>query len=276
MGDTTYIFLKDIRQRPVVFNNTNTIINNITNGQLYNLVVKRILNDDCAIEYKYYKNKFVIQLNGKLLHKDSHIPAELRPGINNIEWHIRIKGGFINDVKNFVLGLLRIFLVIPKVVLWVGAIILWSTKVFYFLVVWAIKYFKDNGLVGLIKFLVIEILLAPVHLIYNLAKQFVNWIARYTVQAIWGVDNVPDNINQTGAGQNNDNPETNNCTGTKCYKTADGTVPFSVIIVTILCPPIGVFLEYGLTGWFNILITAILTLLFYFPGLIYALILLYC
>ena len=64
--------------------------------------------------------------------------------------------------------------------------------------------------------------------------------------------------------------------GKKCYKTADGTIPFTVIISTILCPPIGVFMEYGITGWFNILICALLTLMFYFPGLIYALILLYC
>ena len=62
----------------------------------------------------------------------------------------------------------------------------------------------------------------------------------------------------------------------KCYKTPDGTVPFSVVIATILCPPVGVFMEYGLMGWFNILIAALLTLMFYFPGLIYSLIILYC
>jgi len=64
--------------------------------------------------------------------------------------------------------------------------------------------------------------------------------------------------------------------GQKCYRTPDGQVPFSVIVATILLPPMGVFMEFGITGWLNIVICGILTLLFYFPGLIYALILIYC
>jgi len=64
--------------------------------------------------------------------------------------------------------------------------------------------------------------------------------------------------------------------GQKCYRTPDGQVPFSVIVATILLPPMGLFMEFGITGWLNIVICGILTLLFYFPGLIYALILIYC
>jgi uncharacterized membrane protein YqaE (UPF0057 family) len=40
----------------------------------------------------------------------------------------------------------------------------------------------------------------------------------------------------------------------------------------ILCPPAGVFMAYGLKGWFQILICCIGSLLYYFPGLAYALI----
>ena len=64
--------------------------------------------------------------------------------------------------------------------------------------------------------------------------------------------------------------------GNKCYRTPDGQVPFSVIVATILLPPMGLFMEYGITGWINIIICGMLTLMFYFPGLIYALILIYC
>jgi len=53
-------------------------------------------------------------------------------------------------------------------------------------------------------------------------------------------------------------------------------VPTSIIISTIFLPPLGLFMELGLKGWFNILICALLTFFYYFPGLIYALIIIYC
>ena len=62
----------------------------------------------------------------------------------------------------------------------------------------------------------------------------------------------------------------------KCFSTRAGKLPFGVIIGTILLPPLGVFMELGISGWINILVCALLTLAFYFPGLIYALILLTC
>ena len=63
--------------------------------------------------------------------------------------------------------------------------------------------------------------------------------------------------------------------GKKCYLTNNNKVPFSVLLGTILCPPLGVFMDMGLTGWMNIFICGILTLLFYLPGLFYALLVIY-
>ena len=63
--------------------------------------------------------------------------------------------------------------------------------------------------------------------------------------------------------------------GTKYYLTNSNTVPFSVILGTILCPPMGVFMEMGMTGWLNIIVCALLTLAFYIPGLFYALLIIY-
>jgi uncharacterized membrane protein YqaE (UPF0057 family) len=63
--------------------------------------------------------------------------------------------------------------------------------------------------------------------------------------------------------------------GKKCYLTSSNTVPFSILLGTILCPPIGVFMDMGLTGWLNIIICILLTLLFYLPGLVYALLIIY-
>ena len=173
------------------------------------------------------------------------------------------------------MGLLKLVLYIPKLILWVLALILWMIKLAFFLVVYALKVLSKDGIFGLVKFITTDILLAPFNLVFSLIKIGFNWLGRNTVQAVWGADNVPE------PGEPSDRLITGSgidgCAGgQKCYRTADGTIPFSVIIATVLCPPVGVFMEYGLTGWLNILICALLTLVFYFPGLIYALILLYC
>lgn len=79
--------------------------------------------------------------------------------------------------------------------------------------------------------------------------------------------------------ENNNQPrlaDKMDCAGRKCYKTEAGTVPWTVILATVLFPPSGVFMELGLHGWLQILVCLLLTFMFYFPGLIYALIILYC
>jgi uncharacterized membrane protein YqaE (UPF0057 family) len=58
-------------------------------------------------------------------------------------------------------------------------------------------------------------------------------------------------------------------------KNPKGT-PMAVILCTILLPPLGLFMELGLKGWINILLCGLLTFFYYFPGLIYALIIIYC
>ena len=109
--------------------------------------------------------------------------------------------------------------------------------------------------------------------IFNIFKRVVNYVGDNILNSVFGWDNTPDSNNkedkQSGYFQDE-------CNDNKCYAAPDGTVPFPVIIATILCPPVGVFMEYGLTGWFQLIICAVLTLVFYFPGLIYALILIYC
>ena len=61
----------------------------------------------------------------------------------------------------------------------------------------------------------------------------------------------------------------------KCYLTNNGKVPFSILLGTILCPPLGVFMDLGATGWLNIVLCVILTFMFYIPGLLYALFIIY-
>ena len=42
--------------------------------------------------------------------------------------------------------------------------------------------------------------------------------------------------------------------------------------LTMLCPPAGVFMSYGMRGWVQIIICCVLSLIYYIPGLIYAII----
>ena len=50
-----------------------------------------------------------------------------------------------------------------------------------------------------------------------------------------------------------------------------------ILLITMLCPPLGLFLHLGIQSWFHILVCAFLTVkLYYFPGLIYAIMHMLC
>jgi uncharacterized membrane protein YqaE (UPF0057 family) len=244
-------------------------LNKIPSSQLYNTLIQTICEYDTDMA-KYYSGCIYLSYNGKPITRATLTKELFTDKINHIEWFTRVKGGFIKDVINFVVSLARMFLFIPKFLIWLGGLVVWIIRTTFFIGVVAIRYITNDGIIGLVKFLVLEIIMAPITLVITGLRTFFNWVGRNSVQALWGADNVPE------PGEPSDKVLTSCSAGQKCYKTAEGTIPFSVIIATILCPPVGVFMEYGLTGWFNVLITALLTLVFYFPGLIYALILLYC
>jgi uncharacterized membrane protein YqaE (UPF0057 family) len=115
-----------------------------------------------------------------------------------------------------------------------------------------------------------SVLLAIPQVFINLVKLVTNKFVKYIVSGFWGWDRVPaDSADYKGSHYWRYNKQSD-----KCYST-NGRVPFSVILGTILMPPIGVFMTLGLTGWLHILLATLLTLCFYIPGLIYALIIVY-
>jgi len=49
------------------------------------------------------------------------------------------------------------------------------------------------------------------------------------------------------------------------------------LAIMVLCPPLALFLHLGIKGWFHIIVCAFLTIkLYYFPGLIYAIMHMIC
>lgn len=90
------------------------------------------------------------------------------------------------------------------------------------------------------------------------------------------VNNILNPIMNNVFGWNNKNRKNmENDKDKKCYKTDEGKIPLSVIVSTIILPPLGVFMRFGLSKWMDILIAGALSIIYYFPGLIYALVLIY-
>lgn len=174
------------------------------------------------------------------------------------------------------------FLMLVNGVVYIIMLFMWFIKLnIWFFVEVLPSIPRDIGaLIGQITYIIFDGIFGTIRAV---ATKTVNLGGAMTVNAIAsGWDNVPDESASTPKktskfGNTPEDATGEDCLkGRKCYKTPDGSIPFTVILCTVLFPPAGVFMEYGLSGWLNILICLLLTFMFYFPGLIYALILLYC
>jgi len=195
--------------------------------------------------------------------------------IINIEIIPQLKGGGLVDVVKAIGSIGELFVFAYKGIIYIIELFLWAIEVLS----WILKELADPGKLitefgSTMTTLMFALVYAPMQILYNLLKKSVNLLDRTVFNGFWGWDTRPASLNdeQKAAYFSNDNK----CNGKKCYLKKDGKVPFNVIIGTIICPPLGVFMEYGLTVWINILIFIALSLCLYFPGLIYALMCIYC
>jgi uncharacterized membrane protein YqaE (UPF0057 family) len=168
--------------------------------------------------------------------------------------------------------LYAVFILFP---LFIIKFIIWSFRFFIWVVVEVVSPKKlVNDFFGTIKMLTFTIVNAVFGFILVMGKKFVNYFGSTVFGGFWGWDKViMDEWDYKYSEYHNCQKD---CRSSKCFRTSSGGLPFSVILGTVICPPIGVFMEYGATGWVNILICILLTLAFYFPGLAYALVCLYC
>jgi uncharacterized membrane protein YqaE (UPF0057 family) len=168
--------------------------------------------------------------------------------------------------------LYTIFILVPiyviKFTIWLVRFMLW----FFIEVANPFKFIND--FIGTTKMLTFTILHSIFQFFVILIKKFVNYFGLTVYNGFWGWDKVV--VDEWDYKYSEYHNCRDACRGQKCYKTNNDKIPFSIIIGTVICPPIGVFMEYGITGWLNILVCILLTALFYFPGLIYALVVLYC
>ena len=171
----------------------------------------------------------------------------------------------IKEIGNFFVMLFNIFMWLVMLSWWLLQFLFWVL----------LDLFNPLNFLGdffnTLIILVLAFCRLPVDIFMTLVSFSVNLMGTW-MQGFWGWD-------QSGLTKNDRDSKyfqnLNKNKNKKCYLTNSNTVPFSVVLGTILCPPIGVFMDMGLTGWLNIIVCIFLTLLFYIPGLVYALLVIY-
>lgn len=157
----------------------------------------------------------------------------------------------IQDIGKFFNKIFGIMEYIGKIIVWLFAFIKWLV----FDLLNPLNLITD--FVGTITKITSLMVYTVVDVFFSIFRYMFNTVFGQIFTGIWGWDNKEYEKNK------------------KCYKPPENRLPMTVIITTVLLPPLGLFLEYGISYWIYIIICTILTYFYYFPGLLYALVLLY-
>lgn len=241
-------------------------------------------------EYNIPQSSYYLVFDGKILNNWQRIyQYQVTPLKNTVELIPRLKGGGIGgDIMDLIIEPIEeIFSPIVAPFVLIGQVFEFFAKILVYIIklfIWAVEFtvYLFSDLLNPVNFvtdfgraftvLIYTIFTTVFNVIYTFVGIAANTIGSMMGSTFWGWDQ--SNLSQEDK-QSNYFKNSKNCRDKKCYLTEKNTVPFSILCGTILCPPLGVFMEYGITGWLNILICMGLTLLFYFPGLIYALLIIY-
>jgi len=263
---------KDIKY--IVFNKKRIQYNISENETILEWFEKNINSYLYQDLYQDLENNIIL-INDRYIVQQNAIVAEIFEKLQTntifIEVVPRIKGGGgLIDMFKSIIQIGKVFLFLIDLIIWLVKFIAW----FVFFLGWLLKFLLVDLLIDFynsIIIIVITIFKIPIDIITGLFAFGINSIGGW-MTTIWGWDqsNLTKNDKNSNYFRSIDRMK-----GKKCYLTNTNTVPFSIILGTIICPPLGVFMDLGATGWFNILICMILTLMFYIPGLFYALLVIY-
>nr|QDY52249.1 hypothetical protein 5_46 [Mimiviridae sp. ChoanoV1] len=202
----------------------------------------------------------------------------------------------VDAIINFALSFVDIFMVLVDALTWIGNIPGWIVTLFSnivnifidiltFIVLWLNPITMTRS--------VIKVMIAFVKIIFVMILDIFIHIFRLISESLlkafrggmWGLPHEPKHhlkhhhgiVNPRDIGgfyhhhKHNGDDYLNNhkYKSMRCYRglTSNG---FLNIIGTILCPPAGIFMAFGVSGFFKIVLCAILTLGYYIPGLVYA------
>mgnify|MGYP006076545991 CR=1 FL=1 len=229
----------------------------------------------------------IIILTKKILYK----PQQKEHFGNPISLLKKIGEGIVN----FCINLIDILLVIADVFSWIALLpfIIMDLIMIFLTWLWPITMIK--GVVESIFIFGKVIFLAIIDFVTHLLRIFFEKVFGLLKGGLWGIPHTPDQHHshtkivtgvkdQFGDHHHHGDPTSEKkwavASSTKdmaelyrplrCYKsiTSSGYIN---MIATIICPPLGVFMSFGLSGWVKIIICSILSLIYYIPGLVYAL-----
>jgi len=297
----TYIYNHIYNSKNNINNSKNNIYNN--NTTLLDVFIQTLSDTD-----KHNLNKNINQYyfihNNKLIKHQTLVNDIIidnnynnynnnynKKNINNdfitIKCSIKCRGGFIPGLMDAVDAIVNVifkpivgpfvdignfFVMLLNIVIWLVMLTWWLIQFILWVVLDLLNPLNFLGdFFNTLIILVLAFCRIPVDIFMTLLSFSVNLMGTW-MQGFWGWDQsgLTKNDRESKYFQNLDKNK-----GKKCYLTKSNTVPFSVVLGTILCPPIGVFMDMGLTGWLNIIVCIFLTLLFYIPGLVYALLVIY-
>ena len=252
--------------------NTNTHKNN---KYFKDILIKNFLGTQLILESK--TGNYIL-INGQYTIPLSKINTitinEIYNKIKTSLWVIDIipalRGGSLLDAFSSIIQIGQVFLILIDIIQWFIKFVAW----FIFFIIWLLKFlFVDliTDFYHSLVLIVVTIFSLPFQILSAIAEFFVNSFGGW-LQGFFGWDQ--SNLTKRDK-ESNYFQEIDLNKGKKCYLTNTNTVPFSILLGTIICPPLGVFMDMGMSGWLNIFICMILTLLFYIPGLLYALFIIY-
>ncbi len=272
MSNYNICFTQNLINKYIVYNkNDNYTILEFFNK--YNCIQKSNGYNRTDNVLKFLQNNIILINNHYIVKYDDYINIiidKLHTNNISIECIIKLKGGGLSDVFSGIAQIGEVFKFIIDLITWLIKFIPW----FIFFIGWLFKYLLVDlfmDFTNSILLILISVFKIPFDLIISLVSLIVNSIGGW-MTSIWGWDQ--SNLTKNDLNSNYFRG-INLKKGRKCYLTNNNTVPFSILLGTIICPPLGVFMNLGITGWFNILISIILTLLYYLPGLFYALLVIY-
>lgn len=244
---------------------------------IYTFIDNNYKSSNKLLQKNEKKNYFILKYDGKIIPKTDTNVNEFFNKNNNIiiiEKIGLIKGGGLMDLLSAIFDIGHIFVFIGKGIYFMIKMIIWLIRLSLYIILDFLSPARIiNDFLNTIKMITYGLIITPVFFLFSLGRRFCNSVFNNMMSSLWGWDQVPKDSWDYYNSQYLNNKK--GCNGKKCYSTKSGKVPFTILMGTIICPPIGVFMEYGATGWINIIVCIILTLIFYFPGLMYALICIY-
>ena len=240
------------------------------NSFFINLDTYKDLEGELKNKYNLLPNQYYITSRSRLIGCDWNFNKN-----NKIYYQVHLRvlgGGIMGGISNVGKSIKNGFEAFPKFFTKIGQVFQW---IFYDIPKWLFTEalnpiaILNDAVAGI--FAVLRIIgLGILDGITGFFRYFINLVFEPIVSSFWGYTPKENEKDPKDKKKKNCGPDQ------RCYEQPVSKVAFPVIISTVILPPMGLFMELGLKGWMNLLICAILTLFYYFPGLIYALIILYC